>query len=388
MVTVLGSSTRAPAAARPARPWVLAATVAASGLLVTSGALALTGSAAPGRPTDGPSGAVPAEPALHVTSTVPTDGQQEVPPDEPVTVGFSAPLAPTSPMPRLDPAVAGSWVRLSPAIVQFDPAASLPPGTTITLTVPGGAGGVVPVAGTGLAAPVTVHFTVAPMSVHRLQELLAQLGYLPLSFSPASSAPVPAAELAIDQPGTFRWRWSTLPAVLTRQWTEGTANVLTTGAVMAFEDQHGLATDGVAGPQVWRTLLAAATTGSTDSFGHWDWVDVSTALPETVTVWQDGAVVFRTLANTGIPQAPTAPGTFPVYLRYRTTTMSGTNPDGSHYSDPGVPWVSYFNGGDALHGFVRPGYGYPQSLGCVEMAPAAAQVVWPLTPIGTLVTVQ
>ena len=37
--------------------------------------------------------------------------------------------------------------------------------------------------------------------------------------------------------------------------------------------------------------------------------------------------------------------------------MSGTNPDGSHYSDPGVPWVSYFNGGDALHGFLRASYG-------------------------------
>ena len=67
--------------------------------------------------------------------------------------------------------------------------------------------------------------------------------------------------------------------------------------------------------------------------------------------------------------------------------MSGTNPDGSHYNDPGVPWVSYFNGGDALHGFDRPGYGYPQSDGCVEMPPSNAAVVWPMTPIGTLVTV-
>jgi hypothetical protein len=76
-----------------------------------------------------------------------------------------------------------------------------------------------------------------------------------------------------------------------------------------------------------------------------------------------------------------------VYLRYTTQTMSGTNPDGSHYSDPGIPWVSYFNGGDALHGFIRYSYGYPQSLGCVEMPFASAKTVWPSTPIGTLVTV-
>ena len=67
--------------------------------------------------------------------------------------------------------------------------------------------------------------------------------------------------------------------------------------------------------------------------------------------------------------------------------MTGTNPDGSHYSDPGIPWVSYFNGGDALHGFVRSSYGFPQSDGCVEMPPDHAEVVFPYTPIGTLVTV-
>ena len=49
--------------------------------------------------------------------------------------------------------------------------------------------------------------------------------------------------------------------------------------------------------------------------------------------------------------------------------------------------MSYFNGGDALHGFVRASYGWPQSDGCVEMPPANAAVVWPMTPIGTLVTV-
>jgi hypothetical protein len=77
-----------------------------------------------------------------------------------------------------------------------------------------------------------------------------------------------------------------------------------------------------------------------------------------------------------------------VYARYITTTMSGTNPDGSHYSDPGIPWVSYFHGGDALHGFLRAQYGFPQSLGCVEMPYASAGTVFPFTPLGTLVTVE
>jgi lipoprotein-anchoring transpeptidase ErfK/SrfK len=49
--------------------------------------------------------------------------------------------------------------------------------------------------------------------------------------------------------------------------------------------------------------------------------------------------------------------------------------------------VSYFNGGDALHGFLRASYGSAQSLGCVEMPYSEAQAVYPYTPIGTLVNV-
>ncbi len=68
--------------------------------------------------------------------------------------------------------------------------------------------------------------------------------------------------------------------------------------------------------------------------------------------------------------------------------MSGTNPDGSHYEDPGIKWVSYFNGGDALHNFDRSSFGTPQSLGCVELPLAASAEIWPYTPIGTLVTIE
>ena len=77
----------------------------------------------------------------------------------------------------------------------------------------------------------------------------------------------------------------------------------------------------------------------------YDYVYVQrTPEPESATVYQNGVEVYSTPANTGVAAAPTASGTFPVYLRYQVTTMSGTNPDGSKYVDPGIPWVSYFNG--------------------------------------------
>ena len=58
------------------------------------------------------------------------------------------------------------------------------------------------------------------------------------------------------------------------------------------------------------------------------------------------------------------------------------------YDDPGIRYISYFHGGDAIHAFNRSSFGTPQSLGCVELPLRAAAKVWPYTPIGTLVTVE
>ena len=109
-------------------------------------------------------------------------------------------------------------------------------------------------------------------------------------------------------------------------------------------------------------------------------------LPETLTIYHNGHLVMRSLTNTGIPVAPTVNGTFPVFSRFRYTIMSGTNPGGRHYADP-VPFASYFNGGDAVHYFPRGGYGYEQSLGCVELPYDAAARAYPYLTYGSLVTV-
>jgi lipoprotein-anchoring transpeptidase ErfK/SrfK len=323
-------------------------------------------------------------PALTVSSVSPTG--TSVAAGSTITVQFSTDLAPNSPLPTLNPPVAGSWAVLSPSLLEYQATGPLVPGATETVTVPGGPSGVIGSEGQHLAQPVTAQFTVAPGSILRLQQLLAELGYLPLTFTPASPLTSPTQE-GNNQVGSFSWRWANQPLALETLWTPGVSNVITTGAVMNFENQNGLKTDGVAGPQVWTDLLADVQSGKGDA-NPWNYVLVSQSLPETATVYSNGAAVYSTPVNTGVPGATTANGTFPVYARYTVTTMTGTNPDGSHYVDPGIQWVSYFNGGDALHGFVRASYGFPQSDGCVEMPVAHAAVVFPLTPLGTLVTVQ
>ncbi|HUC05590.1 MAG TPA: L,D-transpeptidase family protein [Acidimicrobiales bacterium] len=335
---------------------------------------------------DDKASAAPAAPPPRLTVQTVTPDGTSVPAGSVISVQFSVDLAQGSPMPSITPAIPGTWSVLSPSLLQYQATGPLVPGATETVSIPGGPEGVVGARGQHLGSTVTHSFTVAQGSTLRLQQLLAELGYLPLTFTPSAPVTSPAQE-GNDQVGTFSWRWINQAASLTSLWTPGTYNVITKGAVMNFEAQHGLVTDGLAGPKVWAALLAAVQSDQGNPLPY-DYVLVSEDLPETATVYSNGNEVYRTLANTGVPGASTALGTFPVYERFTVTTMRGTNPDGSHYVDPGIPWVSYFNGGDALHGFPRASYGFPQSDGCVEMPIANAAVVYPLTPIGTLVTVQ
>jgi peptidoglycan hydrolase-like protein with peptidoglycan-binding domain len=327
-----------------------------------------------------------AAPPLTVVSTTPATGATNVATDTTVTVQLSAPLASVAAMPALTPAVAGTWKKTAATVATFTPTAPFLPTTAESLTFPAGAAGPQGTAGGVLAAPVTVTFTIGQASTERLQQLLAQLNYLPVSFTPSAPLSSPA-ELFTAQPGTFAWRWPATPPDLTSLWTEGSENVITKGAVMNFENQHGLTVDGLAGQKVWTALEADAAAGKTNA-NPYTYVLVQKTLPQNLNLYNNGALQFGAIpVNTGVPGADTVDGTYPVFEHIPSSEMKGTNPDGSTYDDPNVPWAAYFNGGDALHGFVRGSYGSPQSNGCVEMAIANAAQTWPLTPIGTLVTV-
>jgi hypothetical protein len=237
----------------------------------------------------------------------------------------------------------------------------------------------------------TIGWSVAQPSTLRLQQLLAQLGYLPLSWTPAGDD-VPRtlaaqANAAVDAPkGAFAWRYGNVPASLAALWHEGAWTVMTQGAVMAVQHTHGLTVDGIAGPDVWNALMRDAVAGTRSSAGY-SYVFVRRGVPQSLDLWHDGSILVSGAVNTGVPSAPTELGTFPVFLRMSVGTMSGRNPDGSYYHDPGIRWISYFHGGEALHGFDRASYGTPQSVGCVEMPVGMAGRVYPWTPTGTLVTI-
>jgi lipoprotein-anchoring transpeptidase ErfK/SrfK len=329
-------------------------------------------------------------PPLSVESVTPATGAGDVNGSTPITVKFSSPLSDSSPLPVLDPAVAGSW-SLKGDTATFTPAQPFAGGTRVSVRVPGGVGGAHSAAGGLLTQDWLSSYSTRPYSVLRLQEILAQLGYLPMSWTPApgtaspgSSAQAQTAAAYSPPQGTFSFA-SGYPAALHSFWREGSANELDVGAITGFEADHGLIPDGVASPAVWTDLLKAAATSQHNTHGY-SYAIASQSVPESLTIWHDGRQVFTSPANTGIPERPTPVGTTPVYEKMPFQVMQGTNPDGSHYADP-VEWVSYFNGGSAVHYFPRPGYGYPQSLGCVELPISTAETAYHYLPYGTLVTV-
>ena len=330
----------------------------------------------------------PAAP-LRVLSISPGSSADAVSAADPVRVVFSAALAPSSPLPTFSPAVAGTWHAVGGGTMLFTPASQLAPTTQETLRVPAGPAGVRSATGGPLATPATAVFQSGGWSTLRLERLLAQLGYLPLTWAqragPVAVSDVEQRSAVSTAPvGVLSWA-SGYPSALTSQWQPGQPSVILTGALMAFQSDHGLPMTGTATKGLWRALLKAAAQGQDSPYGY-SFALVSKALPETLTVWHDGHIVVHGLANTGTPQTPTIDGTFPVYLRNRSQVMRGLMPNGTPYADP-VNFVSYFHGDFAVHSMVRPSYGSPQSLGCVELPLSEARQVWPYLTYGTLVTV-
>ena len=306
-----------------------------------------------------------------------------VPPNGSISVSFSQPVAAGSPEPSLSPEVGGRWERSGAATLKFVPSVSFAPGESIQVTVPATLRAA---SGKVLGTPQVSTATIAQGSVLRLQQLLAEAGYLPVRFKPESPL-ASDRNVAVPQKGSFSWRWPSIPSGLAAGWYPGQWNVVTQGALMVFQRSSGLAVTGTPSATVWQALISDSIQGI-HTGQPYSYIFVSKSpRPESLELYINGKVVLKSLCNTGVGIDTTHAGTWPIFERLVSATMKGVNPNGSHYVDHGVPWVSYFHGSIAVHGFVRANYGFPQSAGCVELPPAAAAQVYRQVGIGTLVTV-
>ncbi len=295
-----------------------------------------------------------------------------------IVVTFRHPLPSGVPLPSITPSVPGQWVP-NGTTATFTPTIAYPPSTTFTVTIPQASG-----------VPKTIAQAVSDAgSLRFAEQILARLHYLPVTTKATQPSDATAEAAAVYTPpvGKFVWRFADTPETIQKDWIPGKPNVVLRGAVIAFQHQSHLTQDGAIGPATWKALQQADLDGAMnpDKYSY-----ISADLyprPQVLKVWVDGKTALTTPVNGGVPAAPTPLGTYPIYLRYAATTMQGTNPDGTKYKDKGVPWVNYFSGGSAVHGFTRASYGYPQSVGCLELPPDTAKQVYGLVDYGTLVTV-
>jgi lipoprotein-anchoring transpeptidase ErfK/SrfK len=332
------------------------------------------------------SAATPVAPEAHTTLTALPD-QLRLDGTTPLWVRLSGTPASSSPRPQVSPAVAGTWSTNGDS-EYFTPASTLEPCTSYKLTIPAA---IEATGQTPLGKTRTLSLTVACPPVKALQQALARLGYLPYTFHSLYGVHLPsgaesrstAAHLAFHPAtGALVANFGDVPPL-----AYGKLDETTEGALTVFEASRGIEsseTSGVSNARIWESLLAAETENHRNP-SPYTFVTVSESSPETLEVHRGSHVVLTTPANTGVPGAETPTGIFPIFARDVSTTMSGTDVDGTKYDIPDVPWVNYFNGGDAVHGYERGSYGFPQSNGCVELPIETAKTVFGMLALGDIV---
>lgn len=142
--------------------------------------------------------------------------------DSALTITFSEPVAEVlgGRWPTLSPSAPGRWSEPTAYTVRFTPRGmGFGPDTTVVVGFEREVSLVT--SPTTLVTGSSYRFTEGPGSILRLQQLLAQIGYLPVTFTPAAGTAEPstlaAEEATVDRslPGSFHWRWSGLPSALT-----------------------------------------------------------------------------------------------------------------------------------------------------------------------------
>jgi len=119
------------------------------------------------------------------------------------------------------------------------------------------------------------------------------------------------------------------------------------------------------------------------------WIEVN-LLQQTLTVHDNGKLVFATLIATGMAPFYTRPGPFKITEKKPFETMTGAFETGKtdYYFLQDVPWTMYFDQKRALHGaYWRALFGFPQSHGCVNISVGDSHWLYDWAKVGDWVYV-
>lgn len=112
------------------------------------------------------------------------------------------------------------------------------------------------------------------------------------------------------------------------------------------------------------------------------WIDVDLT-NQSVYAYEGDVVVNSFVVSTGTWLTPTVTGQYKIYVKYRSSKMSGPG-----YYLPDVPYIMYFYKGYGLHGtYWHNNFGTPMSHGCVNLRTEEAAWLYNWASVGTLVNV-
>ena len=112
------------------------------------------------------------------------------------------------------------------------------------------------------------------------------------------------------------------------------------------------------------------------------WIDVNLS-EQRVYAYEGDIVVNSFIVSTGTARTPTVTGKFKIWIKLKSTTMSGPG-----YYLTNVPYTMYFHGDYGLHGtYWHNNFGTPMSHGCVNLSIPDAQWLYNWAFEGTEVNV-
>lgn len=121
-----------------------------------------------------------------------------------------------------------------------------------------------------------------------------------------------------------------------------------------------------------------AVLGTTNSAGEEKWIEVSLK-EQRLRAWEGNRLMLEFPISSGL-WAPTPTGTFNIWHKTRSQTMTGGSKEmGTYYNLPNVPNNMFFYKGYAIHGaYWHNNFGHPMSHGCVNspLASAAQLFEW------------
>lgn len=119
------------------------------------------------------------------------------------------------------------------------------------------------------------------------------------------------------------------------------------------------------------------------------WIEIN-LLEQTVSVYENGQLVFASLTSSGVYGYWTRPGLFQITKKQESTPMTGSfvASRSDYYYLEDVPWTMYFDEARAFHGtYWHNQFGYELSKGCANLSPGDSQWLFNWAAVGDWVYV-